>query len=288
MIGVQPHLLAFAAGQRARLRPYPGRDGDPADVVHQRRPAQPGRLRRAQPGGPGCRPGQVGDTAGVPDRPHAFQVREVRHRRQAGIHLVLADHRLRPRLGGQRLLPDRRRIQARVYLVAEGQEDGRDLRVQPRPGPSPHSAPGQRGTTALPGDIRVLRHLHHPHRQRDLLAAQVPRQPLAVPALVQVPQRGLNLLRQAHPRAQQLRDLAMTGGPPAELRQAANGGPGHRRRPRGGGLPGWAARAAVATSPNRDPYSAAISCGRTASSSPRNRTSISLPAVHPAKCSIPV
>jgi len=288
VIGVQPYLLAFTAGQRARLGPHPGRHRDPADVVHQRRPPQPGRLRRAQPGGPGSDPGQVSDTAGVPNRPHALQVREVRHRRQAFIHLALADHRPRPRLGGQRLLPHRRRIQARVYLIAQGQEDRRCLRVQARPAPALHSAPGQRRTTTLPGDIRILRHLHHPHRQRDLLAAQVPWQPLTVPALVQVPQRGLNLLRQAHPRPQQLRDLAMTGRPPAELRQPANRGPGHRRRPRSGRTPRVGRPRRRGHQPQPRPVQRRHQLRPHRELIPRNRTSISLPAVHPAKCSIPV
>ena len=45
---------------------------------------------------------------------------------------------------------------------------------------------------------------------------------------------------------------------------------------------------AVAMSSSRDPWATVIIRGRAASSSPKNRASISLSAVHPAKCSTPV
>ena len=51
---------------------------------------------------------------------------------------------------------------------------------------------------------------------------------------------------------------------------------------------GWATRAAVPIRSRRVPNATAIICGRADSSSPKNRASISLSAVHPAKCSRPV
>ena len=51
---------------------------------------------------------------------------------------------------------------------------------------------------------------------------------------------------------------------------------------------GWATRAAVVIRSRRVPKATAIICGRAESSSPKNRASISLSAVHPAKCSSPV
>ena len=55
-----------------------------------------------------------------------------------------------------------------------------------------------------------------------------------------------------------------------------------------GALPRWAVRIAVAMSSSRDPWATVSIRGRAAISSPKNRASISLSAVHPAKCSRPV
>jgi hypothetical protein len=55
-----------------------------------------------------------------------------------------------------------------------------------------------------------------------------------------------------------------------------------------GALSWWAVRIAVAMSSSRDPCATVSIRGRAAISSPKNRASISLSAVHPAKCSRPV
>jgi len=55
-----------------------------------------------------------------------------------------------------------------------------------------------------------------------------------------------------------------------------------------GALSACATRIAVAISSRREPIMAASICGLAASSSPKNWASISLSAVHPAKCSTPV
>jgi hypothetical protein len=47
-------------------------------------------------------------------------------------------------------------------------------------------------------------------------------------------------------------------------------------------------RIAVAMSSSRDPWATVSIRGRAAISSPKNRASISLSAVHPAKCSRPM
>src|SRR5713101_153359 len=89
-----------------------------ADVL-KRSPAEQKHVRRRQPGQDGGIFGQLGNAAGVPDRPHAFQVGEVRDRRQAGIQPFLIHHRLRAGLGPQHVLPDGWRVQALIHAVAE-------------------------------------------------------------------------------------------------------------------------------------------------------------------------
>ena len=175
MIGVQPHLLALIAGQRARLGPHADRHRDPADVVHQRRPPQPGRLRRGQPGdrGSASRPGRRHRGSAQPSTCSSGRRSppSPTGRRPSGPR----PHRPRPGLGGQCLLPDGRRIQARVSGSPRARKAATARGSRPEPARRPATCAGQRWATLLPGHVRVLRHLHEPHRQRDLLARAGPR-----------------------------------------------------------------------------------------------------------------
>ena len=58
---------------------------------------------------------------------------------------------------------------------------------------------------------RVLRHRHHPDRKFHRIAGKTARQPFAVPALVDLAEIFTDLLRQADPFGDPLRDLTVTG-----------------------------------------------------------------------------
>jgi hypothetical protein len=165
-------------------------------------------------------------------RPHALQVGEVRDGRQAGVQPRIGHLGLRTGFAGHRLLPDRGCVQPLVRPVPQGQEDPDRIRVKTRPGSPGQGAARQRDPAVLAGHVRVLGHLHEPYRQRDLRAAQFTGHAVAVPPFVQMPQRLLDRPGQAHPGAEYAGDITVTGRPLAELRDAAEGRPGHHRRPR--------------------------------------------------------
>ena len=57
----------------------------------------------------------------------------------------------------------------------------------------------------------ILRHRHHPDRKLHRVAREAPRQPLPVPALVDLAEIFADLLRQADALRDPLRDLAVPG-----------------------------------------------------------------------------
>ena len=140
-----------------------------------------------------------------------------------------AHRRLLTGLGRERDVPDRGLIQVRERLLPRGQERLGHPRVQAGASPARDDALGQLRPARLPGHVRVLRDVHHPDGQRDLLAARLAGHAPAVPALVQMAEGLLHLIAQAHPRAQQPGDVTVRPGPLAELGDAADGRLRHRR-----------------------------------------------------------
>ena len=70
----------------------------------------------------GAWPGEPGHSTRMPDRPHALQIGEIGHRRQARVDAVVADLRPGTGFGGHRRIPDRWGGHARESLLCQAKK----------------------------------------------------------------------------------------------------------------------------------------------------------------------
>ena len=212
MVRVEPDALELVAAQRARLAPDPRGDTDAAHVVDEPGPLDELSLGLRQAGLVGGRGCERRHSGRVPAQVGALHVREVGDRAQAHVDLAPLQHRPAARLGGEELVPDRRRVEQRQRLPRCPLEGGHHGGVEPPAGPGAHDLDGAfRSCRGV--EVGVMRDLHHPHGQRDVVAPNPAREAPAVPALVQVREGLLDAEAEREPLGQHGADLAVAQGP---------------------------------------------------------------------------
>ena len=195
VVGMEADALPLAGGQRAGLLPDPVRHRHPAEVVEEARGADLRDLTARAAERAGGRRRKLGHPRGVAAQKPDLEVGELAESPSDELHPRARYGRHRRGLGIDYAVPGVGGVRDPHERLGIGEDGVDDLRIVAAAASAPKSLDRRLTTAVLCEGDEVVRDPDDAKRPGDLLAGDLARHPLAIPAFGDLPERLSHLVR---------------------------------------------------------------------------------------------